>query len=191
MTMLSIGMEKLFKMTLGVMSLDETHAWPSKQVMRGYGHGVTDLFDEAMRGIRSRTANSTGYVKGLVEHVDEDPVLPPLLETLDRYGKAGRFYNLDLLADDPQTEADPKHLWEQAERAVMSDPDIAASFSAAMSDTSNNEVWDAFHASVQTRLAEGIEACWNMVSRVGINHALGTTGSVLGWEIAPTSVGRQ
>ncbi|GGL06883.1 hypothetical protein GCM10007382_28650 [Salinibacterium xinjiangense] len=91
MTMLSIGVEKLLKLTVGVISLDETETWSSKPRMMSYGHGIVSLFDHVMEEIRARTLNSSDYVRGLVAGVDADPVLRPLLAALDRYGRAGRF----------------------------------------------------------------------------------------------------
>lgn len=69
MTMLSIGVEKLLKLTVGVISLDETETWPSKPKMMSYGHGIVSLFDHVMEEIRARTLNSSDYVRGLVAGV--------------------------------------------------------------------------------------------------------------------------
>lgn len=191
MTLLSIGVEKLLKLTVGVVSLDETSSWPSKSTMMAFGHGIDDLFDHAMAQIRSRTATSSDYVQDLVATVENDTVLRPLLAALDRYGKSGRFYNLDMLADSPQTDTDPAHMWDEAERAALGDPAIARLQLIATSRSNDNDSWDNFYAALQGRMADSIEGCWNMISRVGINHALGVTGDVLGWEVAPNAVGRQ
>ncbi|WP_457101761.1 hypothetical protein [Microbacterium sp. P5_E9] len=191
MTMLSIGVEKLLKLTVGVISLDEAQVWPSKATMISYGHGIVELFDRVMSEIQSRTANSTDYVKGLVSGVDIDPTLRPLLRALDRYGRSGRFYNLDMLADSPQPEMDPARMWDDAEQAALGDPEIIELQRVAMERVSDNDAWDSFYAAVQGHTADSIERLWLMISRVGINHALGTTGAALGWEIAPDAVGRQ
>jgi hypothetical protein len=191
MTMLSIGVEKLLKLTVGVISLDETETWPSKPTMMSYGHGIVSLFDHVMTEIRARTLNSSDYVRGLVAGVDADPVLRPLLAALDRYGRTGRFYNLDMLADSPQPEASPAMMWDEAERATLAEPRIVELQLIATELLSNNEAWDAFYAGVQGSAADSVERLWEMISRVGINHALGVTGATMGWEIAQTSVGHQ
>jgi hypothetical protein len=191
MTMLSIGVEKLLKLTVGVISLDETETWPSKPRMMSYGHGIVSLFDHVMEEIRARTLNSSDYVRGLVAGVDADPVLRPLLAALDRYGRAGRFYNLDMLADSPQPEASPAMMWDEAEQATLAEPRIVELQRIATELLSNNEAWDAFYAGVQGHAADSVERLWEMISRVGINHALGVTGATMGWEIAQTSVGHQ
>lgn len=188
MTMLSIGVEKLLKLTIGAISLDERHTWPSKATMMSYGHGIAELFDCVLSEILNRTADSSDYVKGLVAGVVSDPVTRPLLAALDRYGRSGRFYNLDMLADSPQSEPDPASMWDEAEQAALADPDVAKLQRIAMERPSDNEAWDAFYAGVRGRTADSIDRLWQMISRVGINHALGTTGTVLGWEIAPGAV---
>jgi hypothetical protein len=191
MTMLSIGVEKLLKLTIGAISLDERQAWPSKKMMTNYGHGITALFDNVMAAILDRTATSSDYVRDLVAGVLADPVLPPLLAALDRYGMSGRFYNLDMLADAQQVDPDPARMWDAAEQAVLNDPSIAELQRVATERLSDDEAWDSFYSAVQGHTADSIERLWLMISRVGINHALGTTGATLGWEIAPDAVGRQ
>ncbi|KFF58046.1 hypothetical protein JF66_21555 [Cryobacterium sp. MLB-32] len=191
MTMLSIGVEKLLKLTVGVVSLDETQAWPSKKTMMSYGHGIAALFDHVMAAILDRTTDSSDYVRDLVAGVLADPVLPPLLAALDRYGMSGRFYNLDMLADVPQVDPDPSRMWDSAEQAALGDPGIAELQRVATERLSDNGAWDSFYSAVQGHTADSIEQLWLMISRVGINNALGTTGATLGWEIAPDSVGRQ
>jgi hypothetical protein len=191
MTMLSIGVEKLLKLVVGVIALHETQSWPSKATMMSFGHGIVDLSDYALTQVRTRTNASSDYVKGLVRAVDADPVLQPLLAALDRYGKAGRFYNLDLLADSRQTGQDPQHLWNEAEQAALRDPIVDQLYQVAMKPGADNDAWNAFYSAVQGRLADSVEGFWSMISRVGINHAFGITGETLGWEVAPNSVGRQ
>lgn len=191
MTMLSIGVEKLLKLTVGAISLDETQRWPSKRTMITYGHGIAELYDTVMASILDRTIDSSDYVKSLVAGVTDDPVLPALLAALDRYGMSGRFYNLDMLADSPQVDPDPARMWDAAEQAALGHPGIANLQRIAMERLSDNGAWDSFYSAVQGHTADSIERLWMMISRVGINHALGVTGATLGWEVAPDAVGRQ
>jgi len=82
-------------------------------------------------------------------------------------------------------------MWDAAEQAALGDPGISELQRVAMERLSDNDAWDFYYSAVQGRTADSIERLWLMISRVGINHALGTTGATLGWEIAPDAVGRQ
>jgi hypothetical protein len=50
-TMLSIGVEKLLKLVVGVIALHETQSWPSKATMMSLGHGFVDLFDHTLEQV--------------------------------------------------------------------------------------------------------------------------------------------
>ncbi|WP_139187394.1 hypothetical protein [Pseudarthrobacter chlorophenolicus] len=97
MTMLSIGVEKLYKLTLGLASLDTRQSWPTKAEMKGFGHNLADMHSSVMTELSRRTAVSTLYVRGLLAEVEADAVVIPLINTLGRYGQSGRFYHLDRL----------------------------------------------------------------------------------------------
>lgn len=91
LTMLSIGVEKLYKLTLGLASLDTRQSWPTKAEMKGFGHNLADMHSSVMTELSRRTAVSTLYVRGLLAEVEADAVVIPLINTLGRYGQSGRF----------------------------------------------------------------------------------------------------
>lgn len=191
LTMLSIGVEKLYKLTLGVAVLDSTHKWPTKADMVAYGHGVEAMHAAVMAELTTRTASSTPYVRGLLAGVQADPVIPPLIAALDRYGRKGRFFYLDLLGEDPQPWESPEGYWQEIENAVTDQPEIAALYTAAIADVSNSGLWDRAHQALNDRIADAILGLWEMISRSAINHVFGETGDLFGWEVRPGSVGRQ
>jgi hypothetical protein len=190
LTMLSVGMEKLYKLTLGLDFLDTDGRWPSKAAMKQLGHGLEPMHDLVMRTIRRRTRDSTPYVRALVSQVDADPCVLPLIRTLDAYGRMGRFYYLDKLGDSPQA-VNPDELWDDVEHAARADPRVAALFVRAMADVQDNDVWDELTRALHDRIADSVEQIWTMIAVVGRNHALGETGTVFGFEIHPGAVGRQ
>lgn len=83
LTMLSIGVEKLYKLTLGLVALDRDHRWPTKLEMQKQGHKLVPMHAAVMNELRVRTADKSQYVRGLVAEVDNDPVVLPIIETLD------------------------------------------------------------------------------------------------------------
>ena len=55
LTMLSIGVEKLYKLTLGLIALDVDKQWPSAKVMRANGHKLGDMHQKVIAELRKRT----------------------------------------------------------------------------------------------------------------------------------------
>ncbi|RWW94326.1 MULTISPECIES: hypothetical protein [Paenarthrobacter] len=191
MTTLSIGVEKLYKLTLGLVSLDSNQAWPTKRQMKSLGHNLTEMHSTLMAELSQRTAGSTEYVRGLLTGVEADAVIVPLITTLSRYGESGRFYHLDRLGDTPQLLDSPSAYWQSIEDAVVQDPQIAAMYQAAMDANSNNALWDQVSASTNQRIADTVERLWTMIAVCGRNRVLGEAGTTFGFEIHPNAVGRQ
>lgn len=190
-TMLSIGVEKHLKLVLGVISVDQVGRWPTKAEMTGYGHGIASMWDHVMDEVCHRTAAKSPYLRELVAGVDTDPVLRPLLEVLDRYGRSGRFYNLDVLGHNPQRELAPEALFDAVEQAAMVDTEVNAAFTVAMADVSEQAAWDTFYATLRARIARSLAAGWEMLSRVGMHGVFGELGNVMGAELRADAVGRQ
>lgn len=190
-TMLSIGVEKHLKLVLGVLSVEDAGRWATKSEMKSYGHGIAEMWDHVMDKVSERTAGKSDYLRGLVAGVDADPVLRPLLEVLDRYGRSGRFYNLDLLGDTPQSELAPDAMFDAVEQAAMADPEVAATYTAAMADVSGQDAWDTFYATLRARIARSVEEAWEMLSRLGMHGVFGELGKFMGADLRADSVGRQ
>lgn len=191
LTLLSIGIEKLYKLTLGIASLDTKQSWPTKAQMKGYGHDLTDMHSSVMAELSQRTAASTEYVRGLLAEVEADAVVTPLIATLGRYGQSGRFYHLDRLGDTPQPWESPSDHWQRIEDAAVQDRHVGAAYRAAMTDPSNNALWDHLHTSINQRIADTVERLWRMIAVCGRNHVLGEAGTIFGFEVHPDAVGRQ
>ncbi|KNH15989.1 hypothetical protein ACU18_15410 [Arthrobacter sp. ZBG10] len=191
LTMLSIGVEKLYKLTLGLSALDANQSWPTKGEMRAFGHNLADMHTYVMADLSNRTATGTEYVRGLLADVQTDGAVIPLIATLGRYGQSGRFYHLDRLGDAPQPWDSPEDYWQRIEDAVTDEPEIAAAYAAAMNDSSNNVLWDQLYSSINQRIADTVERLWTMVAVCGRNHALGEAGTIFGFDIHPNAVGRQ
>ncbi|MGV8910697.1 MAG: hypothetical protein ACOH1Y_17105 [Propionicimonas sp.] len=190
LTMLSIGFEKLFKLTLGLAELDLHHEWPHVKFMTGFGHDLTRLHGQAMQVLQERTEGSSPYVRGLVAGVRSDPMVPLLIDVLHIYGDSGRFYYLDRLGNRTQ-DANPTQAWDQFVRAAITDPTIAALLEAASRELVRDAPWQVFEEALRERLAHTVENVWNMVSMCGQNHVLGRNGDLFGVEVDRRNVGRQ
>jgi hypothetical protein len=111
---LATGAEKLLKLTVGMVAIEETGTWPNKKTMaERYRHAILALERHARAAITRRIDNSEapGYIRELLSSIENDVVIGPVLEALDNYARQGRFYNLDMLADVPQVGLSPSELW--------------------------------------------------------------------------------
>ena len=80
-TLLSLGAEKLLKMTYGLTSAADSGTWPGQKV-RAYHHGIDRLDADCRDLLRHRLPAGGGYVGTLLAGVESDPLLPPLLRLL-------------------------------------------------------------------------------------------------------------
>ena len=190
LTMLSIGVEKLYKLTLGLIDLDRDHKWPNAAAMKAWGHKLVPMHQAIMDELRTRTASKSKYVRGLLAEVDADPVVLPIIESLDMYGRMGRFYYVDQLGESPQPVS-PDDAWQKIESAALTDAEVAALHQRAIDHVGDNDAWDVFIGALNERIATSVERVWIMIAECGRNHALGETGGAFGFEVHPDAVGRQ
>lgn len=190
LTLLSIGVEKLFKLTLGLIALDRDHEWPTKAQMKMQGHNLLAMHESVISELRARSTTQTEFVRGLLAEVEGDDVLQPIITALDVYGRAGRFYNLDELGGQSQLVS-PANAWDEVDQAARSDPHVNALFQQAMRDTGDSAAWDQLTNALQERIAASIERLWKAIAVSGRNYVLGETGTVFGFEVHPDAVGRQ
>ncbi|MDI2097962.1 hypothetical protein [Ruicaihuangia caeni] len=194
LTMLSIGVEKLLKMSLGLTHVAEEGEWPPLATFRDtWRHNIVTMHDSLMQTIRRRLPKAThrASVESQLLRVENDPVLPALMAALSRYGQNGRFYHLDELALSPQTGEDPGHMWSEAENiALRLDPAMKAKFEAA-SGNPDPKVFDAFVHELEARLAASIERWWDIVALAGKHGILGERGKGWGSDVEKSMVGRQ
>lgn len=190
-TMLSIGLEKLHKLALGLLDLDRDGTWPSKAVMVGHGHGLSAMHAELIPALRLRAEGNSPYARDLVLEAEADPVMSPVVAALDSYGQSGRYYYLDLLGEAPQKWDDPRAYWHEIELAAMDDPSIASASSTATGAVSDNALWDRFHRLLRERIATAVERLWIAIAVCGRHGVLGEAGKTFGFEVHPDAVGRQ
>lgn len=187
LTMLSIGVEKLYKLTLGLIALDRDHKWPTRAEMQKRGHKLLPMHQAVMDELRARTASKSQYVRRLLTEVDHDPVVVPIIEALDMYGRMGRFYYLDQLGGDSQ-RVSPDEAWQEVEQAALADAVVAALYQRAMTDVGDKEAWGEYKRALHERIAVAVERVWTAVTVCGRHHALGETGTHFGIEVHPHAV---
>jgi hypothetical protein len=190
MTLLSIGFEKLFKLTVGIAALEREGVWPTRKLMKTeYGHQIVDLHAKVMAELQARA--SMPHVQALVADVAADPVIAPLMAALDRYAQEGRFYTSDLLAGHVQKWEDPRESWQTLEDVLMKTPYVAPAYATALADPSDNTAWDVARTALNARLARSILGLWTMIAVCGQRGLLGRNGALLGHDIHPSMTGRR
>lgn len=115
------GVEKLLKLSIGLVALDDQRAWPAQATMRLAGHRISELDASVRESIARRTDRSTapGSVADLLEVANANPGISQILQTMERYAVNGRFYNLDRLGGRDQPEDSPRTLWEELHEMVI------------------------------------------------------------------------
>jgi hypothetical protein len=190
MTMLSIAVEKMLKLGLGLLYVRDNRVWLPADVLKfKYRHDLIKMEALLHQAIRDNVDRATNrqYVDRALAAVDADPVWLPLLSALNRYGKEGRFYYLDALAEDPQREESPQSFWDVAERvALENDPELNALFQRMIKDFSLS---DEFYRSLNGRMAESLQRFWDLVAMAGVQGVLGKRGEAWGSDFK--TIGRQ
>jgi len=193
MTMLSIGVEKLFKMALGLAHVAEHREWPPavrfKNVWR---HDLDVMLDELLGILHARMNRATHahYVETMLEEVERDPALRPLIAALSSYGKQGRFYNLDLLAERPQAGPGPDEMWSIVEQVLIEHDDDLRAQRTAVTAT-DPAAQESFIHALEARTADSLERLWRLLAMAGVQGVLGDRGKGWGIDVDPDLVGRQ
>ncbi len=184
-TMLSIGLEKLQKLALGLIDLDRDGRWPLQAVMIKRSHGVSAMHEELLPQLESRSA-SKPHPLGLLAVVKADPVVAPVIVALDTYGRGGRFHYVDRLGDATKVWDDPRSSWHDIEQAARIDPQVSSASVAATAAGSDNTLWATSRALLGERIATAVERLWISIAVCGRHGVLGEAGKPFGFEVHPT-----
>ncbi|MFS0852551.1 hypothetical protein [Microbacterium sp. 179-I 3D4 NHS] len=190
MTMLSIGVEKTLKLSLGLRNVEDTGTWlPARILKNEYRHDLIKMEQLLREVIRANLEHAThrSFVDEALAAVDADPVWPHLVAALNRYGQEGRFYNLDALADNPQREESPSTYWDVAERAALDDDDdLHALFQQMLEDFSLSA---EFYKRLNVRMADSLRRFRDLVGLAAVQGVLGERAKAWGHEF--NTIGRQ
>ena len=139
---LSLGMEKMLKLSIGLTRLADGHPWPSVREMKlDWRHDVR-LMDAEVTNVISaradRAANPPMVLAGL-RAVQADPYIAQIVEAMSYYARERRFHSLDYLAElgnsDEETAGwmeiessrpSPRDLWWQHIEQPVGTPHLIA-----------------------------------------------------------------
>lgn len=189
LTVWSIGVEKLLKLSLGHHQLSSIGTWPRLSDMKNrYRHRIVQMDDELRIHLREWGARTgASYVNSLVGRVDDDPVWVELRGTLDIYGRAGRFHHLDILGGATPTEDSPQHAWEAVEEVARQAESVAPWRLRDITGLSVTEV-DEYAMAIKREIVDSMLRWWFMISRSAENGFLGQDGRAFGSSVSPLMV---
>ena len=190
LSMLSIGVEKLLKVSLGLIHLDEHREWPTQKTFRTvYRHDIVTmerLLRDRLR-IRATRATHPRYFDPLLASLDADPVWRPIVEALHRYGDQGRFYYLDALAGATPVDDSPEVYWDKVDAAARdADPELERLFHASIHDYA---LHDVFMTGLNKAAADSLQQWWSMIAMAGKQGLMGARGVLIGTD--QETIGRQ
>lgn len=180
-TLGSIGVEKAMKVMLGCAAVEDTGAWPTKKVLKNWGHDIEELNSRVLTAIDERVEHTaaTGYSARLAGYVKESTLLPLVFAAFARYGKSGRFHHLNILATDKPGEHDkPSEYWERVELHVR---ESRPKFREV--PYGDNAAFEAYVKRLRGSIADELDAWWFCLHRLGVQGCFGELGKKVGWQI--------
>jgi hypothetical protein len=120
-SVLSNGVEKYLKISLGLIELKGNQKWLTKKEYKKIGHGIAEMNQRLTDYICTNlsTADRPEYIKKALSLIPDMQVMELIFGTLDRYAdKEGRFFSIDSLAGSPQPGKSPDELWIEVENKV-------------------------------------------------------------------------
>jgi hypothetical protein len=168
MSLLALGAEKMLKLTIGLAQRDQGEGWPPSDYMRhDIGHRVLKADQIARPLLNSHAGTAPGLLDDMKSHISHDRVLSNVLNALERFGAAGRFYYLDILADNPPKQEAPHALWTDLTAA------IAVEEPALLADIDSADNADRRRRRVNETIANALNRWWELYAAAWRTGAIG------------------
>lgn len=182
--LLSLGVEKLLKLSVGLAALEDTGIWPGGK-LRSYLHKVVKLDSdvrELMTAGLGRAAQPASLERAVLA-LDADTVWPKIREGLDRYGSGGRYHYLDWVTSQPPFDS-PRGYWNEIEtEALVAHPAIRTLFSS----TAPGDFEEARRLTNEAMVAS-LNVWWSAVHEAWQQGALGAEARAMSSGIDPVGV---
>ncbi len=104
--LLTIGIERILKLTIIVKSLVENDEFPDNKELKKYSHNLKDLFVHVSSSLRPDE-----------NFLIQNELFLPILEFLSNYASNSRYYNLDTLSGKTHF-IDPLHQWHNIQKII-------------------------------------------------------------------------
>lgn len=157
---LASGVEKLAKITLGMMDEADTGQFPDQKAMMALGHDIGAL----VRSLETRvelgaTKSDKAYVLGLKRALDSNPYWPGLVEALATAAdaKAGRYVHESALGGAPPAGISADEIWQDLDATAVAQLGLSAAIAGP-------EAREAL-VQVRTEILGAVVRWWQLVSR--------------------------
>ena len=115
--LMASGLERLMKCYISLAYEDRYGSFPDKKYMKKLGHDLECVLQEIcdeFYGGKHRPMVASEF-----DFITSDSVLLESVQILSLFGKAGRYYNLDVVAGGGGSPIDPRDEWERLETQVV------------------------------------------------------------------------
>lgn len=173
---LALGIEKLYKLCIGLADLRETGSWSSLGKMKSYYHRVERMHDEVVTYL-GHVGSDDELVAPLLAKVVENPAVPEIMTALGEYAAGGRFHYLDSLANAPSERPDPRSFWEQALMTLRENSGLQDELvKTATHNLSNDNAWEAIIHGNNELVVDALRDIVALVTTAGNRRVLGPMG---------------
>lgn len=187
MSLIAPGLERLYKLTLGVIAVDRGEPWGDG---KSYGHQIGKMHPKIVVEIEQRSS-ARPYLQDLLGAVRADPVLPAVIGCADAYGREGRYFYLDTLAGNSTRVASPHKAWRTVEDVVTKHHQLSGPVAPVASGPDNAENRLAFTTARGAVISRSITDLWQLIADCGVQGVFGKLGRIYGRDVRPAAVGRQ
>ena len=164
--LLAQGFERLLKVTLALIQLNEEGTFPSSKRLKQYGHVLSGLLDDILTACdRDRAFVDRPAIMHDVEFLASNDLWRAILDVLSELGSGGRYHDLDTILDGQAQSQRPLDLWEKIEMDLCkADPKWFALLNSDLAAFSRQ--WYPALAETQTevlqRAARAIARMWTL-----------------------------
>lgn len=167
MQLLSIGLERFFKLTIALAEFEQLGALPAS--MKQCGHNLSPLLPRLVRVVtRSASYVARPACSDDLDFLTTDADLGWLLRTLSTYAQQGRYHHLETVLGQA-APPDPDDEWRQIERRYL---DGLPHWKAKMATPE----FAGFYTEMAGCLTGTVQRCARALSRMWTLGPLGETG---------------
>jgi len=177
--MIASGVEKLGKLTLGMMRESDTGAFPNQKILRGFGHDIGAVVRSMECRVENRaTTMGKSYVLELKRSLDDDPYWPTMVEALDTAASAsaGRYVHESALGGSAPKSRSVQEIWQHLDSTAIAELGNLSDLAGAM----NVEAL----IRVRVRILTSVVRWWHLVLRVWQHGLAGPMGMQFASEVS-------